>query len=70
MSLYDYQLSREIERCEHPFYALLMAAIRRADSTNFEKFKACWPEVVAEVQARYDAPGGKLPGDEPQAALQ
>jgi hypothetical protein len=45
------------------FYALIMAAARQADSENFERLRAAFPETIKEVQARYDAPGGRLPGD-------
>lgn len=38
----------------------LFAAIRKADSLNFEKFRAFFPQVTAEMQARYNAPGGWL----------
>jgi hypothetical protein len=49
MSLYDYQTSR-----------LIMAALRKADSTNAAKLRAQWPDICDEMQARYDAPGGVL----------
>lgn len=64
MSLHHYEISKELEASDLPFYALLMAAIRRADSDNMAKFRACWPEIVDELQARYDAPGGRLPTDD------
>lgn len=64
MSLFDYRASREIEGMGFPFFALLMAAYRQADSANATKLRAGWPEIVAELQARYDAPGGALPGED------
>ncbi len=63
MSLFDYLRSRKIESEGHPFYALIMAAIRQADSTNLEKLKKEWPEVYTEFERRYNAPGGVLPED-------
>jgi len=62
MSLYDYEASREISY-EIPFYALIMAAIRNADTDNTEKLKREWPEVYNEFFQRYNAPGGILATD-------
>jgi hypothetical protein len=61
MSLFDYKRSKEIGH--YPFYALLMAAFREADSYNFEKLCEAFPEVHVEMQMRYDAPGGLLVGE-------
>jgi hypothetical protein len=63
MSLYDYDVSKEIAQHDYPFYALLMELIRKADDVNTEKIKAGWPEEWAEMEARYNSPGGLLPGD-------
>lgn len=63
MSLYDYIVSRKIAEGDYPFYALLMELIRQADDVNTEKIKQAWPDVYAEMFARYNAPGGKLSGD-------
>ena len=68
MSLYDYDASCRIARECYPFYALLMAAMRQADSDNIEKLKAAWPEVCDEFTARYHAPGGFLAGELPVLA--
>lgn len=69
MSLYDYRWCQEkllaMDR-DPPFYGLLFALALRADSTNFAKLRAMWPEEIAELQQRYDAPGGVLPGDLPE----
>lgn len=67
MSLYDYRVSRQISAGDPPFYALLMAAIRKADSQNAARLRMAFPHVHAEFAARYDAPGGVLP-DDPEAA--
>ena len=45
------------------FYALLTAAVRQADTENLRKLEAEFPEVIAELRARYNAPGGKLAGE-------
>lgn len=63
MTLHDYKLSRELHAQEWPFYALLMAAIRQADTANMARFQLAFPEVVVELQARHDAPGGRLSHD-------
>lgn len=45
------------------FYALIMAAMRQADTDNAERLRRCWPDVWQELHARYNAPGGILPDD-------
>lgn len=60
MSHYDYIAGQEILLKDPPFYALIQAAMRKADTDNLEKLKSCWPEVWEELKARYDAPGGLL----------
>jgi hypothetical protein len=61
--LYDYRASQHLGTLDAPFYALVMAALRQADTSNAAKIRAAWPEVAAEFEARYNAPGGILPGD-------
>jgi len=60
MSLHDYQLSREITKDDPPFYALLMAAFRQADSDNLAKLKATFPKTYKEFLGRYNSPYGIL----------
>lgn len=62
MSLYDYQASRAIEGMA-PFGALIMAAMRQADTGNLTLLQAAFPQAWDELDARYNAPGGLLPGD-------
>lgn len=69
MSLYDYRASRTID-ADAPFYALIMAAMRRADTANLALLQAAWPEVWAELDARYNAAGGALPGDAEYGEIQ
>jgi len=63
MSIYDYDVSLRISAEDYPFYALIMAAIRQADTDNLEKLTIAFPDVVAEFKRRYNAPGGILPTD-------
>lgn len=60
MSLYDYQKSKEIAAKDYPFYALIMACMRQADSNNIDLLKYAFPEVWHELKDRYNAPGGFL----------
>lgn len=64
MSRHDYQASIEIVRDDPSFRALVMAAMRRADTSNLELLKDAFPLIWAELEARYNAPGGLLPGEE------
>ena len=63
MSLYDYQKSKEIAAEDYPFYALIMAAMRQADSNNIDLLKFAFSETWHELEARYNSPGGFLPDD-------
>ena len=63
MSLYAYRESIEIDGIDYGFYALIMAAMRKADSDNIDLLKAAFPETWEELKARYNAPGGILPGE-------
>lgn len=63
MSHFDYTLSQHIEAQEYTFYALIMAAMRQADTTNYMKLQQAFPGVQAELHARYNSPGGVLSSD-------
>lgn len=63
MSLYDYRVSRQIIFNDPPFYALIMAAIRKADTENTALLREVFPAVYWEFEDRYNTPGGRLPGD-------
>ena len=63
MSLYDYRESLELGKRDIGFYALIMAAMRRADTNNTAKLQLCWPEIWDELYRRYHAPAGILPGE-------
>lgn len=63
MSLHEYRAAQEIVNADPPFYALIMAAMRRADTFNLAKLRAAFPDIYREVEARYNAPGAVLPED-------
>lgn len=63
LSFHDYEVSRFLASGEVPFYGVVMAAMRLADSDNVEKLKSCFPETWTELGARYHARGGVLPDD-------
>lgn len=60
MSHHDYKVGIEIAAKDYPFYALIQAAMRQADSDNIIKLGRAWPWVWDELQARYNSPGGHL----------
>lgn len=60
MSLHAYLESRSISATDPDFSALIFAAYRKADTFNAAKLQAAWPDLCAEMQRRYDAPGGAL----------
>jgi hypothetical protein len=57
----DYEISKHIMLQDYPFYALVMAAMRQADTHNVEALKQAFPETWGELVRRYNAPGGVLP---------
>jgi hypothetical protein len=63
VSLYDYRAAVALWKQNPPFYSLIMAAMYRADTVNAAKLRAAFPETWAEVDARYNAPGGLLEGE-------
>lgn len=63
MSRHDYERSYDLARRDEPFYALIMAAMRKADSMNAARLRREFPDTWNELQARYDAPAGLLPDD-------
>ena len=62
MSHYDYKWARRICLEDPPFYGLIQAAMRRADTANLERLKCAFPEVYKELMDRYNSPGGSLNG--------
>lgn len=49
---------------DRPFVAIIMAAMRKADTDNLELLVNAFPQVFTELQQRYNSPGGWLPEDE------
>jgi len=60
MSLLDYKLSQRIAKSDYPFAAIIMTAMRQADTQNLVYLRNAFPEIWEELQARYNAPGGVL----------
>ena len=56
----EYKESQVIAARGWSFYALIMAAMRRADNDNLKKLGLVFPDVLQELQDRYKAPGGFL----------
>jgi len=69
MSLHEFIHSQVLAERDVPFHALIMAAMRKADTGNIEKLKSCWPETWDELEKRYWSPGGLLPGERVPVAL-
>jgi len=63
VSYHEYEESLKLNAEDAPFFALIMAAMRKADSFNIERLRVAFPETYRELTARYNAPGGRLPGD-------
>lgn len=68
MGLHEYLVSQEIEREDYPFYSLVMALVRKADTDNLEKLRVAFPETVKELEKRYHVGAGILPEDLTQKA--
>jgi len=63
MSYHEYMVSREITKNDYPFYALIMATMRKADTNNQRVLANAFPAEWAELQARYHLPFGKYPAE-------
>lgn len=63
MSLHGYHVSVNVAAKDHPFESLIMAAMRKADSTNGAALQRAFPDTWRELQARYNAPLGVIPED-------
>lgn len=63
MSYHEYIWGREISTKDYPFYALIQAAMRQADTNNLEKLKSLFPGTFKELQIRYNSPKGLLPDE-------
>lgn len=64
MARSDYVRSQQLAAGgDEEFAALIMAAMRLADTHNAEVLQAAFPDIWAELYARYHAPGGVLEAD-------
>jgi hypothetical protein len=64
MSLHSYQVSLELIKNDPPFSALIMAAMRKADTNNAQLLVAAFPEIWDELSERYWSPKGLIAGEE------
>jgi len=64
MSLHEYKTSLVINAADYPFYAIIFAAMRQADTENLVALGIAFPEKYKELKQRYNAPGGKIGGEE------
>ena len=58
MSLHDYKMGLKISAHDYPFYVLIQAAMRQADSENITKLRYAFPEVYEELIERRNSPNG------------
>ncbi len=58
MAYIDYQQSLDIEMSDAYFRAIIMAAIRQADTDNLCKLALDFPDIARELCIRREAPGG------------
>lgn len=68
LTLREYLLSTEMGRridADDDFYAILSLLMRNADTYNADRLRAAYPLVWDDLKARYNAPGGVLPDDDP-----
>lgn len=59
----EWRTARELAKADTSFYALIGAAMMRADTFNASRLRSAFPGVWEEVQARYDGPGGYVAAD-------
>lgn len=57
LSVFDYQESLRIEIRGAPFYAVLAAAMRRADSENLERLRFMFPIIYTDLERWRNTPG-------------
>lgn len=57
----EYRWSLDISAKGYPFYAIICAAFRQADTDNLERLKRVFPDTFASFMERYNAPLGVLP---------
>lgn len=67
MSHFSYQASKRLMLECDDFDAFVMAAMRKADTGNMALLTIAFPMLRRELEARYNAPGGYLPGENAEA---
>lgn len=63
IGLHAYHVSQMIAKDDPPFFALISAAMQKADTDNLARLRFAFPEEWAELRKRYDASLGVLPED-------
>ena len=63
MSHTDFMIAQKLVRNETPIPALAMAILLRFGNVAWLQLAEIWPEIVGEVYARKNAPGGYLQGE-------
>ncbi|MCK4521387.1 MAG: hypothetical protein KAU20_02350 [Nanoarchaeota archaeon] len=58
MGIYEYRAAFKLQN--NPFYALIMAAMMKADSKNSLKLRTLFPEIWEELKRRNQALGGMI----------
>jgi hypothetical protein len=58
VTLHEYNAAKELYSADAPFYALIMAAMLKADDRNIAKLRSAWPDIYYELDERYHTPGG------------
>lgn len=64
MSIIEYQIGCQLAGQDTPFFALVQAAMRRADTENLARLQAAFPEAWAELELRDSQIRGCLTGAE------
>lgn len=64
MSYHEYRIGQEIAAHDYPFYSLIQAAMRKADTDNAAALREAFPSTWAELERRYHAPGGLIDSEE------
>lgn len=57
---YDISIARELHRSDVPFYALIYAAMLKADGPNLAVLRAGFPEQHKALRDDYETPAGIL----------
>ena len=60
MGIREYFQSQDIAYQNYDFEAIIMAALRQADTENYAKLQEAFPEIQDELMRRYNATGGVL----------